>query len=55
MGTQEAIEVIQTTIEGIEVEQFDKDSITTAKKLKEALGRFESGESNLLLGYTDVE
>ena len=50
MGTQEAIEVIKTTIEGIEVEQFDKDSITTAKKLKEALGRFESGESNLLLG-----
>jgi primosomal protein N' (replication factor Y) len=50
MGTVEAIEVINTTIEGIQVEQFDKDSITTAKKLKEALGRFESGESNVLLG-----
>jgi len=50
MGTQEAIEVISTAIEGIQVEQFDKDSITTAKKLKEALGRFESAESNLLLG-----
>jgi primosomal protein N' (replication factor Y) len=50
MGTQEAIEVISTAIEGIQIEQFDKDSITTAKKLKEALGRFESGESNLLLG-----
>jgi len=50
MGTQEAIEVITSTIEGIAVEQFDKDSITTAKKLKEALGRFESGESQLLLG-----
>ena len=50
MGTVEAIEVINATIEGIQVEQFDKDSITTAKKLKEALGRFESGESNVLLG-----
>ena len=50
MGTQEAIEVIATAIDGIKVEQFDKDSITTNKKLKEALGRFESGESNVLLG-----
>ena len=50
MGTQEAIEIIGSSIEGIEVEQFDKDSITTTKKLKEALGRFESGESHVLLG-----
>ncbi len=50
MGTQEAIEVIQTAIEDIQVEQFDKDSITTAKKLKEALGRFERGQSDVLLG-----
>jgi len=50
MGTQEAIEVISNAVEGIQVEQFDKDSITTARRLKEALGRFESGESNLLLG-----
>ena len=50
MGTVEAIEVISSAIEGIQVEQFDRDSITTAKKLKEALERFESGESNLLLG-----
>ena len=50
MGTQEAIEVISATIEGIKIEQFDKDSITTTKKLKEALVRFESGESHLLLG-----
>jgi primosomal protein N' (replication factor Y) len=50
MGTVEAIEVIESAIEEIQVEQFDKDSITTAKKLKDALGRFESGESNLLLG-----
>jgi primosomal protein N' (replication factor Y) (superfamily II helicase) len=50
MGTVEAIEIISEAIEGIQVEQFDKDSITTAKKLKEALQRFESGESQLLLG-----
>ncbi len=50
MGTVEAIEVIENTIDGIQIEQFDKDSITTAKKLKEALGRFEREESNLLLG-----
>jgi len=50
MGTVEAIEVISAAVEGMQIEQFDRDSITTAKKLKEALGRFESGESNLLLG-----
>jgi len=50
MGTVEAIEVIKASIEGIEVEQFDKDSITTQKKLKDALKRFETGESNVLLG-----
>jgi len=50
LGTQEAIEIITSAIEGIKVEQFDKDSITTHKKLKEALGRFESGESHVLLG-----
>ncbi|MDQ7047610.1 MAG: primosomal protein N' [Sulfurovum sp.] len=50
MGTVEAIEIISEAVEGIQVEQFDKDSITTAKKLKEALKRFETGESNLLLG-----
>ncbi|MCO4846072.1 MAG: primosomal protein N' [Sulfurovum sp.] len=50
MGTVEAIEIISEAIEGIQVEQFDKDSITTAKKLKEALSRFETGESQLLLG-----
>jgi len=50
MGTQEAIELIASAIEGIQVEQFDKDSITTTKKLKVALNRFESGESHVLLG-----
>ncbi len=50
IGTQEAIEIIGNAIDGIKVEQFDRDSITTPKKLKEALERFGSGESHLLLG-----
>jgi len=50
IGTQEAIEIITEAIEGIKVEQFDRDSITTANKLVKALKRFESGESHLLLG-----
>ncbi|MCF6207695.1 MAG: primosomal protein N', partial [Sulfurovum sp.] len=50
IGTQEAIEVITEAIEGINIEQFDRDSITTANKLAKALKRFESGESHLLLG-----
>nr|WP_309499293.1 primosomal protein N' [Sulfurovum sp.] len=50
MGTVEAIEIISEAVEGLQIEQFDRDSITTAKKLKEALSRFETGESQLLLG-----
>ena len=54
MGTVEAIEVISEAVEGIQVEQFDKDSITTAKKLKEALTRFETGESQSSFRYTNA-
>ena len=50
MGTVEAIEVIEEAIDGIVVEQFDKDSITTTKRLKEALHRFETKQSHILLG-----
>lgn len=50
MGTVEAIEMIKEQTPAIEIEQFDKDSITSAKKLKDALKRFEGGESQLLLG-----
>ncbi len=50
MGTQEAKEVIENTIEGIRVELFDSDTITTPKKLADALKRFEKRESDLLLG-----
>lgn len=50
MGTAEAIEVIENAIDGITIEQFDKDAITTPKKLEQALKRFESAQSDLLLG-----
>jgi len=50
IGTVEAIDIIKEAIPNIEIEQFDKDSITTTKKLKDALKRFEEKKSNLLLG-----
>jgi len=50
MGTVEAKEMLEDKIPLIKIEQFDKDSITTATKLKNALKRFEKGESHILLG-----
>lgn len=50
MGTVEAMDIITQSIDGIVVEQFDKDSISTIKKLKDALKRFETKQSHLLLG-----
>ncbi len=50
MGTQEVKEIIEYAIPDMVVEQFDRDSITTAGKLKKALKRFEKKESHLLLG-----
>lgn len=50
MGTVEAMGMIQEQIPAIRIEQFDKDSITSAKRLKDALKRFETQESHLLLG-----
>ena len=50
MGTVEAKEIIQEHIPSLQIEQFDRDSISTATKLKKALERFESKQSNLLLG-----
>ena len=50
MGTQEVKEMIEYAIPDIVVEQFDRDAITTASKLKKALKRFESKESHILLG-----
>lgn len=50
MGTVEAKEMIAHVIPDMVIEQFDKDSITTATKLKKALKRFASKQSHLLLG-----
>ena len=50
IGTVEAIDIIKEAIPDIEIEQFDKDSITTIKKLKDTLKRFEDKESHLLVG-----
>ncbi len=50
MGTQEVKEMIEHGIPDMVVEQFDRDAISTAGKLKKALKRFESKESHLLLG-----
>ena len=50
MGTVEVKEILEEKIANLKIEQFDRDSITTAKKLKDALERFENRESQLLLG-----
>ena len=50
MGTVEAKEILEEQIDGITIELFDKDSISSPKKLKDALIRFESGKSRVLLG-----
>ncbi|MBU1669074.1 primosomal protein N' [bacterium] len=50
MGTVEAKEMIEHAVPEMVIEQFDRDSITTAAKLKKALKRFEAKESHLLLG-----
>ena len=50
IGTAEAKEIVEKNIEGIVVEQFDRDTITTPTKLKKALERFEKRKSHILLG-----
>jgi len=50
IGTAEAKEIIENSIDGIIIEQFDKDTITTQSKLKKALKRFEEKKSHILLG-----
>jgi primosomal protein N' (replication factor Y) len=50
IGTVEAKEIINSSIKDVVIEQFDRDSITTPTKLKNALKRFETKESHILLG-----
>ena len=50
IGTAELKETINEIFPTLKIEQFDKDTITTHKKLTQALKRFEIGESQMLLG-----
>lgn len=64
LGTAQALLEIQEKIPQARVEQFDRDTITTANKLKKALQRFNDKEVDILVGtqmlskghdYHDVE
>ena len=50
IGTAEAVEHFRECFPDAVVEQFDRDVITTQKKLREALKRFNAGETQLLVG-----
>ncbi|QOP45019.1 primosomal protein N' [Sulfurimonas paralvinellae] len=50
LGTAEAVKNIQEFLPHARIEQFDRDTITTANKLKKALKRFNDKESDILVG-----
>jgi primosomal protein N' (replication factor Y) len=50
LGTAEAVKNISELLPSAVVEQFDRDTITTANKLKKALGRFNEREIDILVG-----
>ncbi|MEA2091151.1 MAG: primosomal protein N' [Campylobacterota bacterium] len=50
LGTAEAKKIISKEFADAKVEQFDRDVITTASKLKKALGRFNAHETDILVG-----
>ncbi|MBL1242977.1 MAG: primosomal protein N' [Sulfurimonas sp.] len=50
LGTAEAVKNISEVLPSANVEQFDRDVITTANKLKKALKRFNDKESDILVG-----
>jgi len=50
LGTAEAVQNISEVFKDAVVEQFDRDVITTASKLKKALKRFNDKESDILVG-----
>jgi primosomal protein N' (replication factor Y) len=50
LGTAEAVKTLQETFPNAVIEQFDRDVITTANKLKKALKRFNDKESDILVG-----
>ncbi|WP_297441901.1 primosomal protein N' [Sulfurimonas sp.] len=50
LGTAEAVNNLRETFPNAVIEQFDRDVITTANKLKKALKRFNDKESDILVG-----
>jgi len=50
LGTAQAVENIKEFLPEAKIEQFDRDTITTATKLKKALQRFNNKESDILVG-----
>ena len=50
LGTAEALKEINEKLSDARVEQFDRDVITTASKLKKALKRFNDNEVDILVG-----
>ena len=50
LGTAEAVREISETFIETQVEQFDRDVITTQAKLKKALKRFNDNETDILVG-----
>ncbi|MDD5158014.1 primosomal protein N' [Sulfurimonas sp.] len=50
VGTAEMVDNISSELIGARVEQFDRDIITTANKLKKALSRFNDGLIDIFVG-----
>ena len=50
LGTAQALEELKEAFPKTSIEQFDRDSITTANKLKKALKRFNDKETDVLVG-----
>jgi len=50
LGTAQAVKNIAEFLPQATIEQFDRDTITTANKLKKALERFNNKESDILVG-----
>ncbi|WP_457597650.1 primosomal protein N' [Hydrogenimonas sp.] len=50
MGTAEVVEALRERFGELRIEQFDKDTITTANKLQKTLERFGAREIDVLVG-----
>jgi primosomal protein N' (replication factor Y) len=50
IGTAQAVKELKELIPYAKIEQFDRDKITTNKRLREALERFNRGEIDILVG-----